>query len=845
MDRLAAYPSRKERIVADIRYALRMLARTPVITAVLILSLAFGIGANTAMFSIIQQILMRRLPVQNPQELVNFYHPGPVQGSTNTDEEGMPSFSYPMMRDLQVKQTPFTGVAGFKSNSASLSYQNTALPGSAQLVTGNYFDILQVKPAMGRLLGLEDDKRPGEHFVVVLSHGYWMKRMGGRADVLNQSLVVNGYPMTIVGVTPKEFTGETLGNAPDVYVPISMKAQITLGWKGFENRRDYWINLVGRMKPGMTQERAAEEINSVYRAMLPEEAKLLTQPSKRMLEGFLNKKIILKPGEFGRGGMRKESAMPIKLLTGITLFVLLIACANAANLLLAKSASRRKEIAVRLSMGASRARLVRQLLTEAWIVALGGGVLGLLVARWTLDAMLAAIPQRAVATGFLTSELNLPVLAYCLAASLITGVLFGLYPALQATKPDVAPTLKDQGDQMLAAGAKWFRGSLVAGQVAMSLMLLITAGLLVASLVKLTRVDLGINADRLITFGISPQLARYDSTKSLQFFERLEEKLGALPGVTMVSASTVPFLAGSTWNSSIVVEGYRAKGQEDSHSRLAEVGPGFFATMGIPLLSGREFTKADTKSAPKVVVVNEAFAKRYFGDGNPLGRRMGTGFGDSTKLNMEIVGVVRDSLYSSLQNERFPVFYMAYRQDERIGGLNYYVRTGIDSDSFTAMIRREVAGIDPNIPISGLKTMRVQIDESIFAERLVSTFAGTFAGLATVLAAIGLYGVLAYAVARRTREIGIRMALGAGTAQVRGLVMREVVTLVGVGSAIGLAAALGLGRFLEAMLFGVKSKDPVVIVCATALLGTIALIAGYLPARRATRIDPMIALRYE
>jgi len=833
-------------IVADVRYALRMLARTPVITAVLILSLAFGIGANTAMFSIIQQILLRRMPVPSPQELVFFYHPGPSQGSTNTDESGMPSFSYPMMRDLQAKQTPFTGIAGFKIHGASLSYQNNALPGSAQLVTGNYFDVLRVKPAIGRLLTADDDRRQGEHFVVVLSHGYWTNRLGGRADVLNQSLIVNSYPMTIVGVTPKEFVGETLGSAPDVFVPISMKAQISLGWKGFENRKDYWINLVGRVKPGVTVERAAEEINSVYRAMLPEEAKLLTQPSKRMLESFLNKKIILKPGEFGRGGMRKEADQPIKLLTGITLFVLLIACANAANLLLARSAGRRKEIAVRLSMGASRVRLIRQLLTEAWIVALGGGVLGLLVARWTLDAMIAAMPASEVGPGFLTSDLNLSVLLYCAAASLITGLLFGLYPALQATKPDVAPTLKDQGDQMMAAGgAKWFRGSLVAGQVAMSLTLLITAGLLVTSLIKLTRVDLGINADRLITFGISPQLARYDSAKSQQFYERLNEKLAALPGVSMVAASTVPLLAGSTWNTSIVVEGHQAKGEEDSHSRFSEVSPAFFATMGIPLLNGREFSRADAKGAPRVAIINQAFAKRYFGDANPLGRHMGTGFGSATKLDIEIVGVVRDSLYSGLQNEKFHVFYMPYQQNERIGALNFYVRTGIESDQFSALIRREVASLDPNIPVSHLKTMQAQIGESIFAERLISMFAGTFAGLATVLAAIGLYGVLAYAVARRTREIGIRMALGAGTAHVRGLVMREVLVLVGSGSALGLAAALGLGRFLESMLFGVKSKDPFVIAAATALLVVIALIAGYLPARRATRIDPMIALRYE
>ncbi len=831
--------------MADLRYAFRVLARTPVVSLIVMASLALGIGANMAIFSIIHQVLLRTMPVQAPEELVFFYQPGPAQGRTSTDDRDMPAFHHPMFRDLQEKQSSFTGIAGFRGTSASLSYQGNAVPGDITMVSGNYFEVLGLKAAMGRLLTADDDKTPGAHPVAVLTHGFWTRQLGARADVLNQTLTINGHPMTVVGVAPAAFQGETPGRPVDAYVPIRMKAQMTPNWNGLDNRKDYWVNLVGRLRPGVSLRQAEEAINGPYHAMLEEEAKLLTQPSAQFLERWMKKRIVLRPSTEGRGGMKREARIPLMLLSGITGFVLLIACANAANLLLAKASGRRKEIAVRLSMGASRGRLVRQLLVEALLLSVGGGVLGVVVAQWTMQATLSLVPD-ANNAGFLTADLPAPVLLYCLALSLLTGLAFGLYPAWQATRTEVAATLKDQGASVVGAGSgKTFRHSLVVGQVSLSLLLLFSAGVFSMSLVKLTRVELGLDPDRLITFSLRPELSNYNAARTVALFEQLEDRLSTTPGVKMVSGSLVPVIAGSTWNTSISVEGFAPTDKEDVHSAYSEVGPGFFATMGTPLIGGREFTRRDSLGAPKVAIVNESFVKRFFQGRNAIGMHMGTDTGPKAARDIEIVGVVKDSRYSDLTSEQRAVFYTPYRQDERLGSLHFYVRTSIDPEQFAGIIRREVARLDPNVPVDRLRTMQGQINESIFVQRLISLFAATFAGLATLLAAIGLYGVLAYAVTQRTREIGIRMALGASGPAVRRLILRDVGLLLGVGVAIGAAGALAAGQLFESVLFGVKARDPLVLAGSVGVLALVALLAGSVPAWRATKIDPMVALRYE
>jgi predicted permease len=821
-----------------------MLARTPALSLIVIMSLALGIGANTAIYSLIQQILYRQLPVTNAEELVYLYHPGPLQGRVSSNEDGGAVFSEPMFRDLAKTQTPFTGIAASRSVGASIAYKGQSKGGDILLVSGSYFPLLGARPALGRLLSEEDDKQPGGHAVVVLNHGYWVSSLGAKPEVLNQTLIVNGHPMTIVGVAPPLFESEHLGQDIDAYVPVMMKAQMTPRWDGLGVRKDYWLSLLARRKPGITTEQAQLQINVAYKASLDTDIKQLNRPSPQVLERFNAKQVLLREGGYGRGSILVEARVPLFLLLGITGFVLLIACANAANLMLARATARRKEIAIRLSIGASRGRLIRQLLAEACVLSLAGGVLGLVVSQWTLDGLLGAIPDSAITAGFLASELDVPMLLYCLAASLLTGLLFGIFPAIQATRGDVTPSLKDQGDLTGGHGAaRWFRSALVSGQVALSLMMLVTSGLLTVSLWKLTRVDVGMNTDNVITFGLNPALSGYEPERSRQFFDELERRLAALPGVRSLSASTVQFLTGDNWSSSITVEGYTNKGDGDGNSKMAHVGPGFFSTMGIALRNGREFSERDSAGSPQVAIVNESFAKHYLEGRNPLGARFDTTRGQPKTLRFEIVGVVQDTKYSGLNNELQPLFYLPYRQNEDLTSLLYYVRTSIPPDQVQALIRREVAALDPTMPLGPVQTMERQVAEAIFAERLMSVASATFAGLATILAAIGLYGVLAYTVARRTREIGIRMALGAQAGTVRAMVLREVAVLAGFGVAAGLAGAFVVAKFIESQLYSVKSSDPVVVGGATMLLLTVTLIAGYFPARRATKIDPQTALR--
>ncbi|MGA3187969.1 MAG: ABC transporter permease [Bryobacteraceae bacterium] len=832
--------------MAKLTVILRGMMRTPVFSGIAVLSLALGIGANTAMFSLLDQFLLRTLPVKNPEELVFLYHPGPAQGSVSSDEAGGPSFSYPMFREMQKEQTPFTGLAGARTMGASLSFRNSAVPSAAHLVSGNYFDLLGVKPAMGRLFTEDDDRVEGGHPIVVLSHAYWTSRFGGDIGALNQIVIVNGYPMTIVGVAQKGFRGEILGDSPDFFAPLSMKKALTPDWDAFQNRKDYWVTLFGRLKPGVTSAQADAAINATYRGQLEKDIPLLRQPSQTFLQRFRAKKIILRPGQFGRGGLREQGREPLLLLLGMTAMVLLICCANVANLQLARAASRMREIAVRLAMGASRAQLIGQLLIESCILAVAGGLVGLLAAYWTLRAIIAAIPQSTGMQTFLTPSLDPRVLAFCLGLSLLTGLAFGLFPALQSTRPDLVPTLKSQSGQSSATGsANRFRKLLVTAQVAISLLLLICAGLFARTLVNLSTIDLGLKADHLLTFSLSPKLNRYTDQSAAQLYEQLSARLSAIPGTRLVSAATTPAIANSTSSQNITVEGYVPSTDDGADSNFDAIGPDYFRTMGTPLIAGREFTPADNLAGPKVAVVNEAFVRHFLANQNPLGHHFALGAGSKVKPDIEIVGVVKDSKYSDMREAPPRAFYIPYCQMKQQNDLYFYVRTAIEPEQIATQIRREVAALDSNLPIRELKTMQNQIEENLIAERMLSSLTGAFAALATVLAAIGLYGVLAYNVSRRTREIGIRMALGAEVGHVRGLVIREVAIMLAIGTAVGLAAAAGAGLLIRSQLYGLPYWDPSVYASAAGILWIIALAAAYIPARRAARVDPMVALRYE
>jgi predicted permease len=829
----------------NLRLAFRTLARTPFVTAVAILSLALGIGANAAIFSLFDQMLLRAVPAAQPERLVNLAAPGPKPGSQSCNQAGDCDvvFSYPMFRDLEGARTGLAGIAAHRTFGANLAFQGRTLNAEAMMVSGSYFPLLGIRPALGRLLGPADDETPGGHPVAVLGHGYWETHLGADPAVLNEVIVVNGHPMTIVGVAPRGFQGTTLGAVPRVFVPITMRGLVNPGFDGFDNRREYWVYLFGRLAPGATIEQAGAAINAVYRPIVAEvEAPLQEGISEQGMARFLAKEVTLEPGRRGQSSLHADVRTPLTLLFAITGLVLLIACANIANLLLARGAGRGMEMAVRLSLGASRRQVLAQLLTESVLLALLGGVASLLVARWTLALIGSILPAQAVTT--LQLELQPAVVLFAAALAIGTGLLFGMFPALHSTRPDLVSTIRANTGQLTGSrAASRFRMSLVTAQIALSTALLVSAGLFLRSLVNVSRVDLGLRVEDVVTFGISPELSGYDPARSQLLFRRVEEELAAVPGVTGVAASMVPLLSGSNWANDVSVEGFERNPDTDANAQLNRVGPEFFRTLGIPLLAGREFAEGDGLGASKVAVVNEAFARKFGLGRDAVGRFMATG-GTET-LDVEIVGLVQDAKYSEVKDAVPPQYFTPYRQSERIGAINFYVRTAGDPRQLLRSVPPVIAALDPNLPVENLKTLPQQVRENVFLDRIITILSAAFAGLATLLAAVGLYGVLTYTVAQRTREIGVRMALGADAVAVRALVLRQVGLMVLIGSALGVAAALGIGRAAGSLLYGLQGNDPLVIGAAVLALALVALAAGWLPARRASRIDPMRALRYE
>ncbi|MBY0506143.1 MAG: ABC transporter permease [Bryobacteraceae bacterium] len=833
-------------MLADLRFAFRTLRRTPIVTLVAILSLALGIGGNTAMFSLLDQILLRGLPVPDAGELVYLTANGPRRGSNSNNNAGNSQsiFSYPMFRDLEAKQTVLTGIAAHRSVSANVAHQRQTFNAQIAEVSGQYFPVLGVGAARGRLLGPLDDKSRGGHPVAVLSHAAWLKRFNGSDSILNQTLTANGVTFTVIGVAAEGFTGVTLGSMPELFVPLTMHEALFPTWKAFEQRQSYWVYLMARVKKGVSHAQAQSAMNVLFRGIINEvDAPQQKGASETFMKRFRSQELVLRPGEQGQSSIQSNASTPLSLLLGITGFVLLIACANIANLLLARAAGRSREMSIRLTVGAGRWQLVRQLLTEAMLIAVAGGLVGLAVSYATMRLILSAMP--ADQNLKLTADLDPRTLLFAMAVAISTGLLFGLFPALQSTKQDLVTALKDQAAGASGTGAAArLRQGLVAAQISLALMLLISAGLFLKSLVNVSRIDLGLRTGNIVSFGLSPELSKYTPEATRTLFERLEESLGALPGVTHVGASMVPLIAGNNWGSDVSIDGFEKGPDTDANSNFNEVGAGYFRALNVPILAGRDFTANDGPTSGKVAIVNEAFVKKFSPSSNILGKRMRTGRGEG-KNDIEIVGVARNAKYSSVKDEIPPLFFLPYRQDKTVGASYFYVVTSLPPSQLMTALRRTVAQLDPNLPIEQLTTLSQQVHENIFVDRLITTLSAAFASLATLLAAIGLYGVLAFSVTRRTREIGIRLAIGAQTGTVRNLVLREVAILTVIGAAIAIPAAMALGKFAESLLFGMKGNDVAVFVGATLLVAAVSLAAGYFPARRAMRIDPMVALRYE
>lgn len=832
----------------DFRLAVRALARSPLLALVVVLSLALGIGANTAIFSFLHQVVLSSLPVQKPEELVVLNSSAEFKSgrSSTNNAGGMDAiFSYRMFRELEKHPQGVTGIAGFRTIGANLSFHGQTLDGAVMVVSGGYFPVLGVKPLVGRLIESDDDVHGNGRTVAVLSHGYWKNRLGGQ-EVLNQPLRVNGQVFTIVGVAPKGFTGTTLGDNPEIFVPLALTPRLTPGHDGTKEWNDYWVYSFARLRPGVTRQQAEAALNGPYAGLVEEQANA-TRNNWRVpadFERFRKSKLSLKDGRQGQSDARDDAKTPVLILMISTSLVLLIAIANTANLLLARAAQRRRELAIRTVLGAGRGRLVRQVLSESILLALAGGVVGTVLARWTIGFLIAALSDDEF-SEWLNPQLQWPVLLFAIGISIVSGLLCGLYPAWQASRP-AADVLKDQSGQSSASVASArVRKLLVAAQVTLSALLLVPTGLFLKSLVNLMRVDLGIRTENVITFRISPELNSYKPEQSRTLFARVEEELAAVPGVRSVTASMVPLISGSNWGNSLTVEGYSRDPKADTNSMFNTVGSGFFGKMGIPLVAGREFTDSDTLAGPKVAVVNERFAKHFFGNQNPIGRRFGPGLGNKTKLDIEIVGVARDSHYAGVKQKPPKLYYTPWRQDEGIGSISFYVRTALATDQMIPQIRRVMRGLDSDLPLEHLQTMQERIRMSIRGDHIILQLSAAFSLLATVLAMLGLYGVMAYSVTRRTREIGIRMALGAHAGRIRAMVMREVLAILIGGLAVGIAAALALTRYVESQLYGVKGWDPLVVTGAVAALTAAALFAGWLPARRAMRIEPTTALRYE
>ncbi len=830
----------------NLSLAIRTLVKAPFVTVVAAGSLALGIGANTAIFSMFQRVLLQPLPVPEPDRLVNLAAPGPKWGSQSCGNAGSCEvvLSYPMFRDLERGQQVLTGLAGHRNFGANIAIGGQAAQSTAGLlVSGSYFPVLELKPALGRLFGPADDQTPGGHFAVVLSHDYWSSRLGADPAVLNQTMTINGQAFTIIGVAPRGFNGTTLGARPDVFVPLSMRAQVSPGFEGFENRRSYWLYAFGRLRPGVTVEVAEAGLNGIYRPVITDvEAPLQEGMPADVLTRFRAKTLEVTPGRRGQSNAGSEAATPMILLFVVTGIVLLIAGINVANLLLARAAGRAREMAVRLSLGAGRGQLIAQLLTESVLLALVAGVLSLFVAQATLRGIVSFLPPEAALTlGF---SLNGTALTFAALLSLTTGVLFGLAPALQSTRPELISVIKADGVRAGGTrGGTRFRTGMVTAQIALSMALLSSAALFLRSLLNVSRVELGVTIDHLVTFSIAPELNGYQPGRTRALFRRVEEELAAIPGVTGVAASMVPILAGDNWNNDVAVEGF-PRDNTENNSSLNFVGVGYFETVGLPVLAGREFTAADDAGGPKVVMVNEAFAKKFKLGRDVVGKRMAMN-SRAANLDIEIVGLVKDAKYSDVKRDIPAQIFLPYRQDTTLGSMNFYVRTGAASTPVVRAIPAVMAKLDGSLPVSGLKTVPEQVRETLFLDRMISVFSAAFALLATLLAAVGLYGVLAYLVTQRTREIGVRMALGADGSRVRGMVLRQVGRMAVVGGVIGVAAAIAVGQAAKSLLYGLEGHDPLAIAAAGLVLGLVAFAAGYLPALRASRVHPMVALRSE
>ena len=827
----------------DLRLALRGLRRSPLFATVAILSLALGIGANTAIFTLIDQILLRKLPVKNPNELVMLYQ----QGAHNGSNMGPRMHSYPIYQDYQQKAEPLAEVACRRLFDASVSIDNQTERLNAEMVSGNFFTMLGVQAAIGRVLNSkEDDQTYMGHPVVVLSYDYWVDRFARDPGIVGKKILVNNSPMTIVGVSAQGFAGIDPARTPQIRVPILMKDVMVpeWSWVHLDDRRTRWVQVFARLKPGRTVDSAKAPLQGLFTQIRQYE---MTLPAAKDWsaygrEQFMKGRLLVESAALGYSGLRNEFSTALIVLMCMVGLVLLIACANVANLLIARGFMRQKEIAVRLSVGASRGRLVKQLLVESLVLSLLGGMAGLALAFFLTRGLLAFIPTDGQPL-LITPSPDIRILGFTLGLTCLTGVVFGLLPALRASRPDPWITLKDTMGSIAGTGGSLFlRKGLVTAQVALSFLLLFGAGLFVRSLENLKGTETGIALDNLVTFQVSPALNGYDDQRSTVFYQQLLDRLRSAPGIKSVGITAVSLLSGDEWDSSMSVEGHKPIEGENMQAFMNALSPGYFETMKIPILEGRDFQLSDIKENSRVAIVNRRFAEHFFGQSSAVGKHIGQGVGPRTKLNIEIIGVVADTLYEGpREGVRRQVFVPKWGKGSSV----FYARTLTGSASAFGIIRNEIRQLDAAMPVYSLKTVEGQLDETLMTDRLVAMLSAGFGFLATLLASIGLYGVMAFVVARRRKELGIRLALGAQPGFVIWMVMQEVILLLCLGLLVGVPSGFWLGNYVSSQLYGIHPYDTGIALGTIALLTVVSAAAGLIPALRASKIDPILALRYE
>ena len=830
----------------NFKYALRSIRKSPLVMAIAIISLALGVGANTAIFSLLDQLLLRLLPVDNPQQLVQLATRGPLFGSSWGEDR----LSYPMYRDIRDRNGVFSGVLAYYATPVSLGYGGRTERIRSELVTGDYFQVLGVHAALGRTFTPEDNVRVGAEPIAILTYDFWTSRFGRDRNIVGATIHLNGHPMTVIGVSAPDFRGMEIGDATQIFVPILMQSQMNpvMGeFSNLENRRSQWVGVFARLKPSVSIEQAQSSLAPIYKEIIDLEVQApeFARVPQLARQQFLTSRMEVFEGSTGRSGLRGRFSKPLYVLMAISGTVLLIACANIAGLLIARSTARRKEIAVRLALGASRKQVVGELMIESLMISAAAATLGLGLGVWLDRTLLQFLPTDD-AQVTITAALDSRVLLFSVVVAFVTAFIFGLAPALQSTRPNLSETLRNEAGSIFGGrGHTRIRKSLVVLQVSLSLLLLIASSLFVRSLANLHQLEPGFRTDRVLAFSIDPTLNGYDRQRTAIFYLEMLDRLRALPGVEAAGQALMRVLDGGAWRNILRVEGYTPQQGERVFAHFNAVSAGYFDTLQIRLIAGRDFNSRDTRDGPRVCIVNQAFVRQYFRDGLAVGRHIGVGPDLSARPDVEIVGVVGDAKYENLRDAAPRQVYIPFSQNLANTGTVVYVRTTEEPAAFFGTVRSTLNEMDSALPVYGMRTLEDQLDRSLLTERMIAILAGAFGTLATLLAMVGLYGVMSFTVARRAREIGIRMALGAQSNNVLRMMMREVAILMLGGIAIAVPAYIAVARYIRSQLYGIEPNDLLNIAAVSVFLFAIGFIAGYIPSRRALRVDPIRSLRYE